>query len=74
MDLLSLDRALDKLEQENRRLCEVVMLRFFVGLEIDETAQAMGVSPSTVQRDWSYAKAWLYEEISRGGSRGGEGS
>jgi RNA polymerase sigma factor (sigma-70 family) len=43
----------------------IVELRFFAGLSIEETSHALGISPATVKRDWSTAKAWLYHEISR---------
>ena len=70
VDLLSLDRALQRLEAYDARLAAVVMLQFFGGLEIEETARALGVSRATVKRDWTYARAWLYEEIQ--GGHGGE--
>ncbi len=64
LDLLALDEALIKLEAHDSRLCEMTMLRFFAGLTIDETASTLGVSTATVERDWSYAKAWLFREMS----------
>lgn len=64
VDLLALDRALDDLAKREERLCRVVELRFFAGLTIDETAAALSVSPVTVERDWSFAKAWLFEKLS----------
>jgi RNA polymerase sigma factor (TIGR02999 family) len=64
VDVLALDRALDDLAQLEERLCRVVELKFFAGLTIDETALALDVSPVTVERDWSVAKAWLYDRLS----------
>ena len=62
-ELIHLDDALRQLAVLNDRLAEVVELRFFGGLTIEETAEALDVSPSTVKRDWSKAKAWLYREL-----------
>jgi RNA polymerase sigma factor (TIGR02999 family) len=66
LDILALDEALKRLEKDDPRLVEVALLRFFAGLTIEETAKAMGVSTSTVEREWSYARAWLYREIKKG--------
>ena len=62
--LIALDDALRRLEEVDERKSKVVELRFFGGLNIDETAEAMRISPATVRREWSMAKAWLYREIS----------
>ncbi len=62
-DLLTLDAALEKLAALNERLCKVVELRYFGGLTEDETAEALGVTTRTVQRDWAKARAWLRMEI-----------
>jgi RNA polymerase sigma factor (TIGR02999 family) len=64
MDVLALDEALDVLSAIDSRQCRVVELRFFAGLTIDETAEALGVSPATVEREWALAKAWLYRQLS----------
>lgn len=64
VDVLALDRALDELARQEERLSRVVELRFFAGLTIDETAAALSVSPVTVERDWSFAKAWLFDRLS----------
>jgi RNA polymerase sigma factor (TIGR02999 family) len=74
IDLLALDEALDRLEKHDKRLCDMTLLRFFAGLTIEDTALALGVSTSTVERDWAYARAWLFREMSRGenGPDGGE--
>ena len=63
-ELLALHEALTRLEQRDPRKAEVVSLRYFAGLTIDETAQAMGVSPRTVDSEWRFAKAWLHKELS----------
>jgi RNA polymerase sigma factor (TIGR02999 family) len=66
LDLLALDLALQGLAQVNRRQSNVVELRYFGGLSVDETAAVLGVSPDTVMRDWRFAKAWLKREMVRG--------
>ena len=63
VDLLALDEALDKLESEDRRKAELVKLRFFAGLTIEEAAKALGISTSTADNDWTYARCWLRVEI-----------
>jgi RNA polymerase sigma factor (TIGR02999 family) len=62
-DVLALDRALERLEKEDRRKAEIVLLRSFGGLSRDETAAALGLSTRTVDRDWRFALAWLHREI-----------
>jgi len=57
--LLALDEALDRLEARNERQSRVVHYRFFVGLSVEETAAALGISEATVKRDWAYSRAWL---------------
>jgi RNA polymerase sigma factor (TIGR02999 family) len=64
VDVLALDQALDALSSHDRRQCHVVELRFFAGLSIDETAEALGVSAATVEREWAMARAWLYQRLS----------
>jgi RNA polymerase sigma factor (TIGR02999 family) len=66
LDLLALDEALTELDALDQRLCRVVELKFFAGLNIDETAQALRVSSATVERDWTVAKAWLHQRLSEG--------
>lgn len=61
--LMALDEALDRLAQLDERQARVVELRFFGGLTIEETAQVMGVSHATIERDWAMAKAWLHREV-----------
>lgn len=58
-----LDRALDKLARLSERQARVVELRYFGGLSIDETGEVLGVSPMTVKRDWTLARAWLFREL-----------
>jgi len=68
-DLLALDEVLDRLERYDKRKAEVVMLRFFAGLSIEETASALGVSPATIKNEWMFARAWLHRELSKGDTR-----
>jgi RNA polymerase sigma factor (TIGR02999 family) len=63
IDILTLNDALAKLEATDPRKAELVKLRFFVGLTIEEAAQALGVSTSTADNDWAYARCWLRLEI-----------
>jgi RNA polymerase sigma factor (TIGR02999 family) len=62
-DLLALDRALQRLSAIDPRKTRVVELRFFAGLNNDEIAELLQISPNTVMRDWNMAKAWLRREI-----------
>lgn len=66
--ILAVDEALRKLEEEDPELAKVVLLRYFSGLTVPETAAALGVSPRTVDRSWRCARAWLYREIKEGGT------
>jgi RNA polymerase sigma factor (TIGR02999 family) len=63
-DLVALDDALQALERVDARKSQVVELRFFGGLSVEETAEALHVSPETVMRDWQVAKVWLARELS----------
>ena len=65
LDVLQLDEALNELAKLDERQSRIVELRYFTGLSIDETAQVMGISPATVSREWTTARAWLHREISR---------
>jgi len=65
-DLIALDDALQTLERLDARQARVVELRFFAGLNLEETAEALRVSVGTVRRDWSLAEAWLYRELNQG--------
>ena len=64
VDVLALDEALDALSSFDVRQCRVVELRFFAGLSIPETADALDISTPTVERDWAMAKAWLHQRLS----------
>lgn len=63
LELIKLDQSLERLERIDERQCKIVELRFFGGLTVEETAEALGVSPKTVKRDWSMAKAWLHGDM-----------
>jgi RNA polymerase sigma factor (TIGR02999 family) len=66
-DLLALNEALDKLERQDRRKAELVKLRFFAGLSNEEAARVLGVSPSTADNDWAFARCWLRLEMDGAG-------
>jgi RNA polymerase sigma-70 factor (ECF subfamily) len=66
VDLVRLDDALEKLAALDERQAKMVTMRFFAGLTVDETAEALGVSEKTVKRDWAAAKAWLHRELGGG--------
>lgn len=65
-DLVAIDQALDALGALDPRKAQVVELRFFGGLSVEETAEALGVSARTVQADWAFARAWLYRALTAG--------
>jgi RNA polymerase sigma factor (TIGR02999 family) len=69
-DLLALDEALEKLAKEEPVKAELVKLRHFAGLTVDEAAEALNISPATADRNWAYARAWLHAEITRGEAPG----
>jgi RNA polymerase sigma-70 factor (ECF subfamily) len=62
-ELVALDEALTRLAEMDERKSQVVELRFFGGMTVEETAEAVGKSPITIKRDWDSAKAWLYREL-----------
>jgi RNA polymerase sigma factor (TIGR02999 family) len=62
-ELLAVDDSLNQLAKIDPRQAKVVEMRFFGGLSVEEAAEALGVSPKTVKRDWSVAKAWLYADL-----------
>ena len=64
--VLAVDEALGRLEAMDGRLARVVELRFFAGLSVEETGEALGISPATVKRDWVVARAWLQRELGSG--------
>jgi RNA polymerase sigma factor (TIGR02999 family) len=65
VDLVALDDALESLSRLDAQQGRIIELRFFGGLSIDGTARTMGISTSTVARDWNVARAWLFRELSR---------
>jgi RNA polymerase sigma factor (TIGR02999 family) len=65
-EMLAVNDALDRLAEHDARKAELVKLRYFVGLGIEETAEVLGISAPTAKRDWAYARAWLFREISSG--------
>lgn len=65
VDIVALDDALTSLAKLDPQQSRVIELRFFGGLSIEETAEALGISPSTVNRDWSTARVWLHRELDR---------
>ena len=67
-DILALDHALCRLEAQDRVRSDVVKLRYFAGLTIEQTADVLGISDATVVRHWTYARMWMYQEIKREGS------
>jgi|SRR6478672_5728774 len=64
LDVVALDEALERLAQIDAQQGRIVELRFFSGLTVEETAEVLAISPATVKRDWSMAKAWLHRELS----------
>ena len=72
-DLLALDDAIQRLQAEEPRLAEVVMLRYYAGLSVEETAAVVGRSDRTVKREWRQARAWLAGRLSPGGLPGAGG-
>ncbi len=64
-ELLAVHDVLERLEAEDPRKAELVKLRYFIGMTGEEVAEALGLSLATVNRDWAYARAWMYNEINR---------
>lgn len=62
-ELLALDEALDRLRSEDARLADIVECRFFGGLTVEETGDTLGISPATVKRGWTVARAWLHRSM-----------
>lgn len=63
LSVLEVEDALQALEKHDARLATIVQLRFFGGLTVEEIAKVQGVSPATVKRDWTYARAWLFDRM-----------
>jgi RNA polymerase sigma factor (TIGR02999 family) len=63
VDVLAVDEALQRLKLQRPRLAQLVTLRFFAGLSIEDAATALGISPATAKRDWSFARAWLLDAM-----------
>jgi RNA polymerase sigma factor (TIGR02999 family) len=64
-EIVALNAALERLGKADAEVAEVVRLRFFAGLSVEETAEVVGTSPSTVKRDWAFARAFLHRELRR---------
>jgi RNA polymerase sigma factor (TIGR02999 family) len=62
-DVIAIDEALDRLEQIDPRKARIVLLRYFAGLTVEETAAAMELSPATVKNEWAFARAWLHDVL-----------
>jgi len=71
LNLVELDNALEALSQIDSQQAKIIELRFFGGLSIEATGRILGVSPSTVNREWNLARAWLYRELSRSADASG---
>jgi RNA polymerase sigma-70 factor, ECF subfamily len=63
IDLIALDEALNELAEIDRKQAQIVELRFYTGLKVEEVAELLGISDSTVKREWRMAKAWLYDRL-----------
>lgn len=70
-EILALDEALQRLQTQDTRMHEIVMLRFYAGLSIEETAELMGISVRTVKRDWTCARAWLHHAMGDDSTKNG---
>jgi RNA polymerase sigma factor (sigma-70 family) len=64
VEILTVDEALNRLAELDAQQARIVELRYFVGLTVEETAEALGISPRTVKRDWAMAAAWLRNRLS----------
>jgi len=73
-DIIELDEALDRLGTESPRQARIVEMRFFGGMTADEAADVLGVSTRTVERDWRYARAWLFRELAADGEESRRGA
>ena len=66
-DLLALDEALTRLAEQEPAKAELVKLRYYAGLSLEEAAACLGISPATAKRHWAVARAWLFDSLSEGG-------
>ena len=73
-DLVAVDEALTRLEQTDARKAQIVSLRYFAGLSVEETAAAMDLSPATVKNEWRFARAWLHRALGPMGAPSDEGA
>lgn len=64
-DILALDAAICRLAEQDEQAARIVRLRFYAGLSVEEAAEALAISPRTVKRDWAFARAWLFDQLSR---------
>ena len=71
-ELMHIDALLKQLEESNPRRCRIFECRVFGGMTIDETSEAVDVSPATVKRDWAVVSAWIFSELGAGGSADGD--
>lgn len=69
-EVLAFSAALDRLEESDADAAQVVRLRFFAGLSVDQTAQTLGISPRSVDREWAFARAWLLDQLREAGEPG----
>jgi RNA polymerase sigma factor (TIGR02999 family) len=65
-ELIALDEALEKLSEKDKASSDLIKLRFFAGLTMEQAAEVLGIPRRTAERNWAYARAWLYKEIGRG--------
>ena len=72
-EVLAVDEALNRLQEVDPRQAQVVQLRYFAALTVDETAHALDLSPKTVNNEWRFARAWLHRQLTKGGTRSAKG-
>ncbi|MBP6824027.1 MAG: sigma-70 family RNA polymerase sigma factor [Acidobacteria bacterium] len=70
IEITALDEALQRLEVIDRRAARVVLLRYFGGLSLEEVAEVLGVNISTIKRDWTFAKSWLFDQLKSNDTKG----
>jgi RNA polymerase sigma factor (sigma-70 family) len=74
VDVLALDEALAELAKFDERKCRIIELKFFTGLTNEEIAQTLSISTATVEREWTLARAWLYNALKSADHRSGSGA